>query len=99
LAAKYRHIASCRGPLKANVAVQRALLVAIWSIAMTDTSHHDPGGDYFTRLNPQKARNNAVRQLEAWATTSPSTRHPDRAAHPASAHHGIFSSGFASWPT
>ncbi|WP_162562050.1 hypothetical protein [Mycolicibacterium brumae] len=23
------------------------------------------GGDYFTRLNPQKARSNAVRQLEA----------------------------------
>jgi len=54
-----------RGPLKANVAVQRALLVAIWNIATTNTTYHDPGGDYFTRLNPQKARNNAVRQLEA----------------------------------
>ena len=32
---------------------------------MTNTSYRDPGGDYFTRLNPQKARNNAVRQLEA----------------------------------
>ena len=65
LAAKYRRIASRRGPLKANVAVQRALLVAIWNIATTNTQYHDPGGDYFTRLNPQKARNNAVRQLEA----------------------------------
>ena len=51
--------------LRANVAVQRALLVAIWNIATTNTAYRDPGGDYFTRLNPQKARNNAVRQLEA----------------------------------
>src|SRR5882757_4575737 len=63
LAAKYRRIATRRGPLKANVAVQRALLVAIWNTAMTNTTYHDPGGDYFTRLNPQRARNNAVRQL------------------------------------
>lgn len=65
LAAKYRRIAARRGPLRANVAVQRALLVAIWNIAATNTAYHDPGGDYFTRLNPQKARSNAVRQLEA----------------------------------
>jgi hypothetical protein len=51
--------------MRANVAVQRALLVAIWNIATTNTPYHDPGGDYFTRLNPQQARNNAVRQLEA----------------------------------
>jgi transposase len=56
LAAKYRRIATRRGPLRANVAVQRALLVAIWNIATTNTAYHDPGGDYFTRLNPQKAR-------------------------------------------
>jgi hypothetical protein len=30
----------------------------------THTPYHDPGGDYFTGLNPQKARNNAVGQLE-----------------------------------
>jgi class 3 adenylate cyclase len=29
------------------------------------TTYHDPGDDYFTRLNPQRARTNAVRQLEA----------------------------------
>jgi hypothetical protein len=50
LAAKYRRIATRRGPLRANVAVQRALLVAIWNIATTNTPYHDPGGDYFTRL-------------------------------------------------
>jgi transposase len=65
LAAKYRRIATRRGPLKANVAVQRAILIAIWHMATTDTPYNDPGGDYFTRLNPAKARTKAIRQLEA----------------------------------
>ena len=65
LAAKYRRIASRRGPLKANVAVQRAMLIAIWNMATTATAYIDPGGDYFTRLNPEKARTKAIRQLEA----------------------------------
>jgi len=38
---------------------------AIWNIATTNTTYHDPGADYFTGLNPQKAPSNAVRQLEA----------------------------------
>jgi hypothetical protein len=55
-----------RGPLKANVAIQRAILSAIWHMATTDTTYIDPGAaDYFTRLNPAKARAKAVRQLEA----------------------------------
>jgi transposase len=65
LAAKYRRIAARRGPFRANVAVQRAMLIAIWNMATTDTAYIDPGGDYFTRLNPEKARTKAVRQLEA----------------------------------
>lgn len=46
LAAKYRRIAVRRGPMRANVAVQRALLVAIWNITTTNTPYRDPGGDY-----------------------------------------------------
>ena len=65
LAAKYRRIATRRGPLRANVAVQRAILTATWHMATTDTAYIDPGADYFTRLNPAKARAKAVRQLEA----------------------------------
>ncbi|MCH9728523.1 MAG: hypothetical protein K0U84_02365 [Actinomycetia bacterium] len=41
------------------------MLVAIWNITTTATGYRHPGGDHFTRLNPQKARSNAVRQLEA----------------------------------
>lgn len=65
LGAKYRRIASRRGPQKANVAVQRAMLTAIWHMATTGTLYEDPGADYFTRLNPNRAKNRAIHQLEA----------------------------------
>ena len=63
--AKYRRIAARRGPQKANVAVQHAILTAIWNMAANGAFHDDPGGDYFTRLNPERARNRALRQLQA----------------------------------
>jgi len=44
---------------------------------------HDPGGDHFTRLNPKKSRNNAVRQLEAmgYHVTLDQTSRPSHSAH------------------
>jgi len=65
LNAKYRRIASRRGPLKANVAVQRAMLIAIWHMGTTGTLYEDPGPDYFSRLNPDRAKRRAIHQLEA----------------------------------
>jgi transposase len=43
LAAKYRRIATRRGPQKANVAVQHAMLVAIWNMGTTGAFYDDPG--------------------------------------------------------
>lgn len=63
--ARYRRIATRRGPQKANVAIQRSMLVAIWHMGITGTLYDDPGGDYFSRLNPEKARARAIHQLEA----------------------------------
>ena len=65
LNAKYRRIATRRGPQKANVAIQHAILVAIWNMGTSGTFYEDPGGDYFTRLNPERARTRAIRQLES----------------------------------
>lgn len=62
-AAKYRRIATRRGPLKAVVAVERAMLVAIWHMATTGTLYDDPGGDFYTRLRPERARQRAIKQL------------------------------------
>ena len=65
LGAKYRRIAARRGPMKANVAVQHAMLTAIWHMGTTGTLYDDPGGDYFTRLHPDRAKKRAIHQLES----------------------------------
>ena len=65
LGARYRRIATRRGPQKANVAIQHSMLTAIWHMGTTGTLYDDPGADYFTRLHPDRAKNRAVHQLEA----------------------------------
>ena len=52
LAAKYRRIAARRGPKKALVAIEHAILVAIWNMAHTGPLYDDPGADYYTRHDP-----------------------------------------------
>jgi transposase len=65
LGARYRRIASRRGPMKANVAIQHKMLTTIWHMGTTGTLYEDPGGDYFSRLHPERAKNRALHQLEA----------------------------------
>jgi hypothetical protein len=77
LGARYRRIATRRGPQKANVAVQHAMLTAIWHMGTTGTFYDDPGADYFTRLNPDRARNRAIRQLQAMGYHVTLERPPD----------------------
>lgn len=65
LGARYRRIASRRGPKKANVAIQRSMLTTIWHMGTTGTLYDDPGADYFTRLHPERTKKRAINQLEA----------------------------------
>jgi transposase len=65
LGARYRRIASRRGPQKANVAIQHKMLITIWHMGTTGTLYDDPGADYFTRAHPEHAQNRAIHQLEA----------------------------------
>jgi transposase len=65
LAAKYRRIAARRGAKKAIVAIEHDMLTAIWHMAQTGELYRDPGSDFFTRLRPQRAKNRAIRELEA----------------------------------
>lgn len=65
LGARYRRIASRRGPMKANVAIQHSMLIAIWHVGMTGTLYEDPGAEFFTRLHPDPAKKRAIGQLEA----------------------------------
>ena len=62
--AKYRRIASRRGPIKAVVALEHATLIAVWNMLNTGETYHDPGGDYFTQRDPQRAKRRALEQLQ-----------------------------------
>ena len=63
-AAKFRRITSRRGPMKALVALEHAMLIAIWNMVTTGSYFTDPGGDFYSRLDPDKAKNRAIDQLK-----------------------------------
>ena len=63
--AKYRRLASTRGPMKAIVAIEHAMITAAWNMLTNAEFYRDPGADYYTRQDPAKTRARAVRQLEA----------------------------------
>jgi transposase len=69
LGARYRRIASRRGAQKANVAIQHAMLTAIWHMLTTGALYDDLGADYYTRRRPDRAKNHAIAQLEALGYT------------------------------
>jgi transposase len=64
LAAKYRRIAARRGPKKALVAVEHALLTTVWTMAHTGALYEDPGADYHTRRDPERLKRHAMSQLQ-----------------------------------
>jgi transposase len=64
LAAKYRRIASRRGPVKAIVAVEHAMLIAIWNMLTNGEFYGEPGGDFYTRRNPDRTKQRALAQLK-----------------------------------
>jgi len=61
LAAKYRRIASRRGPVKAIVALEHAMLIAIWNMLTTGAFYQDLGGDL--PRDPGRARPSRGRLL------------------------------------
>lgn len=63
--AKFRRISARRGPMKAVVAVQRAMLVAAHGMLTNGDFYRDPGADYYTTRRPGPTKNHAIRQLEA----------------------------------
>jgi transposase len=63
--AKYRRILSRRGPMKALVAVEHAMLTGAWYMLTTGELYKDPGADYYTRHTPDRAKARALGQLES----------------------------------
>lgn len=64
LAAKSRRISARRGPMKALVAVEHSILTAVWNMLANGECYTDPGPDHFIRLDPDRAKNRALHQLE-----------------------------------
>ena len=64
LASRYKRIAARRGKIKAIVAIEHTILTAAWHMLRTGEVYIDPGADYYTRQDPERARNKAIRQLQ-----------------------------------
>ena len=62
--ALYLRLKARRGAKKAIVAVQHAILVALWHMLKHGVPHHDLGADYFARRNTDRLRRHHVRRLE-----------------------------------
>lgn len=65
LSAKYRRIAARRGPMKALVAVEHSILVAVWNMLTNGEFDRDPGVDYYTARQPVRTKARAISQLES----------------------------------
>ena len=61
--ALYHRLQGRRGANKAIVAVQHAMLVALWHMLKRRVPHHDLGADYFDRRNTARLRHHHVRRL------------------------------------
>nr|MBP7910530.1 IS110 family transposase [Pseudomonadales bacterium] len=62
--ALYHRLRARRGAKKAVVAVQHALLVAIWHMLKNNVTHQDLGADYFERRNKARICRHHVHRLE-----------------------------------
>jgi transposase len=67
LSAQYRRLRSRRGHKKAIGALKHSIIVACWHMLTTGELYNDAGGDYFTRLDPDKQTRRLVAQLERLA--------------------------------
>jgi transposase len=64
LSAQYRHLKARRGHTKAIGGVKHSLIVACWHMLSTGEIYRDLGGDYFSRLDPDRQTRRLVAQLE-----------------------------------
>jgi transposase len=63
LQARYKRLTPRRGPMRALVAVEHSIIVAVWHMLTTQSPYHDLGSQYFARLDPERTARRAVSQL------------------------------------
>ena len=74
LAAQYQRLRARRGHNKATIAVAHSMLIAAWHMLSTGEIYNDPGGDYFTRRDPERPPDASSPSSNASATPSPSRK-------------------------
>jgi transposase len=62
--AKYHRIANRRGPMRAIVAVEHAIVIAAWNLLVNGDFYRDPGPNYYTARQPARTKARAISQLE-----------------------------------
>jgi transposase len=63
--ARYHRIATRRGPMIALVALEHHMLTDAYNMLINGAFYRDPGPDYYTRHQPAKTKNRAIKQLTA----------------------------------
>lgn len=51
------------------MAIQHSMLTAIWHMIATNAPYTDLGGDYYARLDPERAKRRITAQAEALGLT------------------------------
>jgi hypothetical protein len=67
--AKYQRIRARRGPMRALVAVEHALVITAWNMLTDGAFYRELRANYYTVRKPAKAKARAVSQLEALGYT------------------------------
>ena len=65
LAARYRRISTRRGAMRAIVATEHSILVAVWHMLRNGEAYDELGADFYAQKNPARTRSQAIRALEA----------------------------------
>ncbi|MDX3762817.1 transposase [Streptomyces sp. AK02-04a] len=69
LGSRYHRLVPRLGKKKALVAIEHSILTAVWHMLTDGVSYQDLGGDYFTRLDPERAMRRLTRQANALGFT------------------------------
>jgi transposase len=64
LQAQYQRVRSRRGHGRAMMALAHSILTAAWHMLNTGETYRDPGGDYFTRRDPDRLTRRLITQLQ-----------------------------------
>ncbi|MFE6963056.1 IS110 family transposase [Streptomyces sp. NPDC057696] len=63
LQARYKRLTARRGMMKALVAVEHSIIIAIWHMLTDAEPYNELGGTYFTQRDPERSTRRAITQL------------------------------------